>query len=202
LALIPIRRVNPAIELRRALAGSSRAARMAVEVGIMVQGWQGRFLEDFNVGDVYRSRIGRTVTQTENIQFTLLTNNTNQIHFNAAYGEKAGFNGCVVNSLLTIAIVTGLSVPDVSENGIALGWDEIRLPNPVRPDDTLYSESEVLEVRESKSRQTQGIVTVRTRGYNQRGETVAEMQRSILIWKRDHAPVHSVFPVTSGAQSG
>jgi itaconyl-CoA hydratase len=175
---------------------------MAVEVGMIVQGWQGRFLEDFNVGDVYRSRIGRTVTQTENIQFTLLTNNTNQIHFNAAYGEKSGFNGCVVNSLLTIAIVAGLSVPDVSENGIALGWDEIRLPNPVRPDDTLYSESEVLEVRESKSRPTQGIVTVRTRGYNQRGETVVEMQRAILIWKRDHAPVHSVFPVAGGAQSG
>jgi itaconyl-CoA hydratase len=164
---------------------------------MIVEGWQGRFLEDFKEGDVYRSRIGRTVTQTENIQFTLLTNNTNQIHFNADYGERSGFGGCLVNSLLTIAIVAGLSVPDVSENGIALGWDEIRLPNPVRPDDTLYSESEVLEVRESRSRPNQGIVSVKTRGYNQRGEVVVEMRRSVLVWKRDHAPVRAIFPVQS-----
>jgi itaconyl-CoA hydratase len=164
---------------------------------MIVDGWQGRFLEDFKVGDVYRSRIGRTVTQTENIQFTLLTNNTNQIHFNADYGEKSGFGGCLVNSLLTIAIVAGLSVPDVSENGIALGWEEIRLPIPVRPDDTLYSESEVLEVRESRSRPSQGIVSVKTLGYNQRGEVVVEMRRSVLVWKRNHAPVHAIFPEQS-----
>jgi len=163
---------------------------------MIVQGWQGRFLEDFNVGDVYRCRLGRTVTETENIQFTLLTNNTNQIHFNQDYGEKSGFGGCLVNSLLTIAIVTGMSVPDVSENGVALGWNEIRLPNPVRPGDTLYSDSEVMELRESVSRPSQGIVTVRTRGYNQRGEVVVEMQRSILVWKRDQAPVHAIFPVS------
>jgi itaconyl-CoA hydratase len=172
-------------------------ARMGAEVSMVVDGWQGRFLEDFKTGDVYRSRIGRTVTQTENIQFTLLTNNTNQIHFNADYGEKSGFGGCLINSLLTIAIVAGLSVPDVSENGIALGWDEIKLPNPVRPDDTLYSESEVLEVRESRSRPGQGILSVRTRGYNQRGEVVVEMRRSVLVWKREYAPVHGIFPVRS-----
>jgi itaconyl-CoA hydratase len=170
---------------------------MTSEVYMIVDGWQGRFLEDFKVGDVYRSRIGRTVTQTENIQFTLLTNNTNQIHFNAEYGEKSGFGGCLVNSLLTIAIVAGLSVPDVSENGIALGWDEIRLPIPVRPDDTLYSESEVLEVRESRSRPSQGIVSVKTLGYNQRGEAVVEMRRSVLVWKRNHAPAHAIFPEKS-----
>jgi itaconyl-CoA hydratase len=170
-----------------------------LEESMIVEGWQGRFLEDFNVGEVYRCRLGRTVTETENIQFTLLTNNTNQIHFNQDYGEKSGFGGCLVNSLLTISIVTGMSVPDVSENGVALGWNEIRLPNPVRPGDTLYSESEVLEVRESASRPNQGIVTVSTRGYNQRGEIVVEMQRSILVWKRDAAPVHAVFPVTNQA---
>lgn len=168
---------------------------------MIVKGWQGRFLEDFTVGDVYRSRIGRTITQTENIQFTLLTNNTNQIHFNADYGDKAGFGGCLVNSLLTISIITGMSVPDVSENGIALGWQEITLPTPVRPDDTLYVQSEVLEVRESKSRPGQGIVTVRTCGYNQRGETVLEMKRSVLVWKRSHAPVHDLFPVADVAPS-
>ncbi len=164
------------------------------------QGWQGRFLEDFEVGDVYRCRFGRTVTETENIQFTLLTNNTNQIHFNADYGERSGFGGCLVNSLLTISIVTGMSVPDVSENGVALGWNEIRLPNPVHPGDTLYSETEVINVRESQSRPEQGIVTVATRGYNQRGETVVEMQRTIMVWKQAHAPANDIFPVALPGQ--
>jgi acyl dehydratase len=160
-----------------------------------VEGWQGRFFEDFRVGDVYRCPLGRTVTEADNIQFTLLTNNTNQIHFNRDYGERSEFGGCLVNSILTVAIVTGMSVPDVSANGIALGWSEIRLPNPVRPGDTLYSETEVLEVRESKSRPQQGIVGVKTRGYNQSGELVVEMQRSVLVWKRAHAPVRDLFPV-------
>jgi acyl dehydratase len=161
---------------------------------MLVEGWQGRFLEDFHVGDVYRCRYGRTVTETENTQFTLLTNNTNQIHFNTDYASKAGFGGILVNSLLTLSIVTGMSVADVSENGVALGWTDIRLPTPVHPSDTLYSESEVVEVRESQSRPQQGIVTVKTRGLNQRGEVVIEMQRAILVWKREHAPMHRVFP--------
>ena len=161
---------------------------------MLVDGWQGRFLEDFRPGDVYRCRYGRTVTEAENTQFTLLTNNTNQVHFNREYADRAGFGGILVNSLLTLSIVTGMSVPDVSENGIALGWKDIRLPNPVHPGDTLYSETEVLEVRESRSRPQQGIVTVRTRGLNQRGETVVEMERSILVWKREHAPARDIFP--------
>ena len=161
---------------------------------MIVEGWQGRFLEDFTVGDVYRCRYGRTVTATENTQFTLLTNNTNQIHFNADYAEKAGFGGILVNSLLTMSIVTGMGVADVSENGVALGWSDIRLPHPVHPGDTLYSETEVLEVRESASRPQQGIVTVKTRGLNQHGKLVVEMQRSILVWKREHAPGRNVFP--------
>ena len=163
----------------------------------IVEGWHGRFLEDFAVGDVYRCRYGRTISEADNTQFTLLTNNTNQIHFNADYAEKAGFGGILVNSLLTISIVTGMSVADVSENGVALGWSEIRLPNPVHPGDTLYSESEVVEVRESKSRPHQGIVTVKTRGLNQRGEIVVEMQRSILVWKRAFAPGLGLFPEAS-----
>jgi acyl dehydratase len=157
-------------------------------------GWQGRFLEDFVAGDLYRCRFGRTVTEAENTQFTMLTCNTNQIHFNRDYGERSGFDGCLVNSLLTISIVTGMSVADVSENGVALGWSEIRLPHPVYAGDTLYSESEVVEVRESGSRPGQGIVTVKTRGYNQRGVMVVEMQRSILVWKRVHAPGRDLFP--------
>jgi itaconyl-CoA hydratase len=157
-------------------------------------GWQGRFFEDFTVGDLYRCRFGRTVTEADNIQFTLLTNNTNQIHFNRDYAQRTGYDACLVNSLLTISIVTGMSVPDVSENGVALGWTDIRLPNPVYPNDTLYSETEVIELRESNSRPEQGIVTVQTRGYNQKGALVVEMQRTILVWKRAHAPALNLFP--------
>src|SRR5207249_879470 len=115
-------------------------------------GWEGRYFEDFEVGDVYRCRLGRTVTEADNIWFTLLTNNTNQIHFNNEYGKRTEFGRCLINSALTLSIVAGLGVADVSENGFALGWDYIKLPHPLFAGDTLYSESEVMEVRESKSR--------------------------------------------------
>jgi itaconyl-CoA hydratase len=150
--------------------------------------WQGRYFEDLHPGDVYRCRYGRTVTEAENTQFTLLTNNTNQVHFNRDYAEQAGFGGILVNSLLTLSIVTGMSVFDVSENAIALGWEDIRLPHPVHPGDTLYEETEVLEARQSQSRPDQGIVKVQTRGFNQRGEVVIEFRRSILVWKRGKGP--------------
>jgi acyl dehydratase len=161
----------------------------------LVEGWRGRFLEDFRVGDLYRCRYGRTVTEADNIQFTLLTNNVNQIHFNRDYGDKAGMGGCLVNSLMTMAIVTGMGVPDLSENGFALGFDEVTLPRPVFAGDTLYSETEVTDVRESRSRPSQGIVSVKTRGYNQRGELVIEFKRSVMVWKRADAPVNDIFPV-------
>ncbi|MEJ2456743.1 MAG: MaoC family dehydratase [Novosphingobium sp.] len=103
----------------------------------LVTGWEGRFFEDFEVGDVYRCRIGRTVTLSDNIQFTLLTNNTNQIHFNADYAAKTEFKRPLINSALTLSIIGGMGVADLSENGFALGWDYISLPHPVFPDDTL-----------------------------------------------------------------
>jgi acyl dehydratase len=158
------------------------------------EGWEGRFYEDFEVGEVYRCRFGRTVTEYDNISFTLLTNNTNQIHFNRDYGERTSYGACLVNSMLTLAIVVGMSSPDVSENGVNLGWEEIRMREPVVAGDTLYSETEVLAVRESQSRPEQGIVTVRTRGYNQRGQLVIDLKRSILVWKREHAPARDIFP--------
>lgn len=160
------------------------------------EGWQGRYLEDFEVGDVYRCRYGRTITEADNTQFTLLTNNTNQIHFNREYAGKTEWGQPLVNSLLTLSIVVGMSVMDVSENAIALGWDTIRLPHPVLPGDTLYSESEVLEIRRSASRPGQGIVKVSTRGYNQHGDLVIDLVRSIMVWSRDHAPAHGGFPVS------
>lgn len=157
-------------------------------------GWEGRYFEDFELGDVYRCRYGRTVTEADNIQFTLLTNNTNQIHFNRDYGERTEFGNTLVNSALTLAIVAGMGVADVSENGFALGWDEITLPHPLYPGDTLYSESEVVEKRESKSRPTQGILKVETRGYNQHGDVVIRYRRSVMVWKRADAPSKDIFP--------
>jgi acyl dehydratase len=168
-------------------------------MGTVRPGWEGRFFEDFEVGDVYRCRYGRTVTEADNIQFTLLTNNTNQIHFNRDYGARTSFGQCLVNSALTLAIVAGMGVADVSENGFALGWDEITLPNPVFPGDTLYSESEVVEARESRSRPEQGIVKVETRGYKQDGTLVIRYRRSVMVWKRAHAPSAALFPPTGDA---
>ena len=158
------------------------------------KGWEGRFFEDFEVGDIYRSSIGRTVTQEDNVIITLLTNNDNQIHFNAEYARNTQFGKPLVNSLFTIAVVTGLAVKDVSQNGFALGWDRIVLPNPVFAGDTLYAETEVLSVRGSKSDPTRGIVTVRTRGLNQNAAVVVEFERPVMVWKRAHAPNTNVFP--------
>lgn len=163
-------------------------------MGSVKTGWTGRFFEDFTVGDTYRSRLGRTVTETDNTQFTLITNNTNQIHFNAHYAARTEFGKPVVNSALTLSIVAGLAVTDVSENGFALGWDYIKLPHPVFAGDTLYAETEVVSVRESRSRTDQGIVKVRTTGINQDGVAVIEFERSVMVWKRDHAPLVDLFP--------
>ncbi|HUY09684.1 MAG TPA: MaoC family dehydratase [Candidatus Dormibacteraeota bacterium] len=167
-------------------------------MGTIRTGWQGRFFEDFEVGDIYRCRYGRTVTEADNIQFTLLTNNSNQIHFNNEYGKRTPWGRCLVNSALTLAIVAGMSVSDVSENGFALGWDEIQLPSPLFAGDTLYSESEVLEARASRSRPGQGVVKVETRGYNQDGQLVIRYRRSVMVWIRAAAPSLGIFPAVDG----
>ncbi|GAC1470971.1 MAG: (R)-specific enoyl-CoA hydratase RipB/Ich [Candidatus Dormibacteraceae bacterium] len=157
--------------------------------GVTKTGWEGRFFEDFAVGDVYRHAHGRTVNETDNTWFSLLTNNSHQIHINADYAAKTEFGRPLVVSTLTLAIVTGLSVPDVSQNAVAnLGWDQVRLLAPVFAGDTLYASSEVLEVRPSKSRPGQGIVRVKTRGFNQRDETVIEYERSVLVYSRANRP--------------
>ncbi len=156
-------------------------------------GWPGRSFEDFAVGDVYRSRIGRTISDADNTHFTLLTNNTNQIHFNEHYAATTEFGRPLVNSLLTVAVVTGLAATDTSENGFALGWDEIALPAPLFAGDTLYAESEVLETRPSRSRPGWGIVKVRQRGITAAGTVVLVMTRSFMVptrasARRDHFP--------------
>ncbi len=148
----------------------------------------GRNFEDFRVGDVYEHRPGRTISEADNTWFTLLTMNTNPLHFDAAYCAKTEFGRPLVNSCLTLAMVTGMSVSDVSQKAIAnLGWDKVRLTAPVFAGDTIYAESEVLEVRESQSRPTQGIVTVRTTGRKADGTAIMSFERSILVPKRGHA---------------
>ncbi|MCR8869809.1 MaoC family dehydratase [Peribacillus frigoritolerans] len=152
-------------------------------------GWKGRFYEDFELGDIYPHPLGRTVTQVDNIWFTLLTQNTNPIHFDEFYSAQTEFGRPLVDSTFTVALVTGQSVTDISQNVMAnLGWDEIRLPNPVFEGDTIYSYSELLEKRESKSRPSVGIIKVKTYGYNQEGKIVIEFLRTMMVYKRDHAP--------------
>jgi len=154
------------------------------------QGWTGRVYEDFEVGDVYQHSLGRTVIAADNIWFTLLTQNTNPIHFDAAYSAQTEYGKPLVDSTFTLALVTGQSVSDVSQNAMAnLGWDEVRLPNPLFEGDTVYSRSEVLEKRESRSRPNVGIVKVRTIGYKQDGSVVIEFTRTMMIYKRGHVPV-------------
>jgi itaconyl-CoA hydratase len=153
------------------------------------EGWTGRVFEDFSVGDVYEHPLGRTVIAADNIWFTCLTMNTNPIHFDAEYASKTEFGKPLVNSCFTLSLVTGQSVTDLTVNAVAnLGWDEVRLPNPLFEGDTVRSKSEVLETRESRSRPNVGIVRVRTTGLNQHGHTVIEFTRTFMIWKRGHVP--------------
>ncbi len=153
------------------------------------EGWQGRFFEDFEVGEVYEHPAGRTVTTTDNMWFTLLTQNTAPIHVDHAYAAQTEFGRPLVYSTFTLALLTGQSVTGVSQNVFAnLGWDEVGLPEPVFEGDTIISRSEVLDKRESRSRPNVGIVVVKTTGYNQDGETVIEFKRTVMVYKKGHAP--------------
>jgi itaconyl-CoA hydratase len=159
--------------------------------------WRGRFYEDFDVGDVFRSRFGRTVTEYDNLLFTCLTMNTNSIHFDAPYAQRTQFGQILVNSTFTLALITGMTVPDTSENAAAnLEWTDIKLPKPVFIGDTLWAESEILDRRESRSNPEVGIVTMRCRGVNQRREVVIEFRRTFMLYKRSAAQVGGRFPET------
>jgi len=153
------------------------------------EGWQGRFFEDFEIGDLYKHGLGRTIIQADNIWFTLLTQNTARLHFDAHYAEQTEFGRPLVNSAFTLALVTGQSVNDVSYNVMAnLGWDDVRLPHPLFEGDTVYSSSEVLSLRESKSKPDVGIVTVRTTGTNQDGTVVITFNRTVMVYRRGFGP--------------
>jgi acyl dehydratase len=115
--------------------------------------------------------------------------NTNPIHFDAHYSAKTEFGRPLMNSCFTLSLVTGQSVTDLTQNAVAnLGWDDVTLPHPVFEGDTIYSRSEVLEARESKSRPHVGIVRVKTTGVNQDGTPVIEFSRTFMVWKRGHVP--------------
>lgn len=149
----------------------------------------GLYYEDFNPGDTFEHRPGRTVLDTDNVWFTLLTLNIQQVHFDAAYAAKTEWKKLLVDSTFTLALLTGMSVRTVSAKVVAnLGWDKVKASHPVFAGDTLYAESTVLHKRESKSRPTQGIVTVLTRGINQNDEEVMSFERTMLVYRRGHSP--------------
>ena len=147
----------------------------------------GRHYEQFEVGDTYSHRPGRTISETDNTWFTLLTMNTHPLHFDKEYAKKSEFGQILVNSAFTVSLIVGMSVRDISQNAIAnLGWKEIRLPSPVFVGDTLYAESTVLEKRESKSRPNAGIVKVSTLGKKSDGTLVCDFERTMLIPKQGY----------------
>ncbi len=147
----------------------------------------GRYYEDFNVGDIYEHRPARTITETDNVWFTLLTMNTHPNHFDVEYAKHSEFGKPLVCSPLTVALMVGMSVSDVSQKAVAnLGWDEIKLTHPLFAGDTLTAASEVLDKRESRKRPHEGIVTVKTTGFNQHGKVVCHFKRTMLISKRGH----------------
>ena len=170
---------------------------MSDDQKVSTEGWRGRFFEDFTVGDVYRHPLGRTVLPVDNSWMTLLTQNTAPIHFDVHYAQKTEFGKPLVDSTFTLALVTGQSVTDISMNVMAnLGWDRVRLPNPVFEGDTIYSQSEVLSTRPSKSRDNIGIVEVRTVGFNQDGVIVITFERTVMVYRRGQGPGHeAVTPV-------
>ena len=160
-------------------------------------GWRGRFFEDFEVGDIYKHPLGRTVSEADNTWFTLLTMNTNQMHFNAEYASRSEFGRPLVVSTLTLAIAVGQSVTDVTQNAFAnLGWDNVRLPAPVFAGDTLWSESLVVSKRESASRPDAGIVTVHTRTVNQDAVEVCSFDRTFYVHRRGAPQLADIWPAT------
>lgn len=153
----------------------------------------GLYWEDFIPGDVFEHRPGRTLLEADNVWFTLLTMNTQQVHFDAVYAAGTEWKRPLINSTLTLAVLTGMSVRSVSAKVVAnLGWDKVKASQPVFAGDTLYAESRVLSKRESKSRPTQGLVTVFTRGINQDGTEVMSYERTMLIYRRGHSPDDAV----------
>ncbi len=153
----------------------------------------GLYYEDFNVGDVFEHRPGRTILDADNVWFTLLTLNPQQVHFDNEYASKTEWKKLLVDSTFTLALVTGMSVNTISGKVVAnLGWDEVRLTHPVFAGDTIYAESTILSKRESKSRPDQGIVTVLTKGFNQNNKEVISFKRTVLVYKKQENKIEEL----------
>ena len=144
---------------------------------------RGKFYDEMEVGDIFKHKPGRTVTEADNVLFTTLTMNSQSLHLDAEVAAKSEFGQRLVNSLMTLAIAAGLSVGDTTEGTTIanLGFGEIKFPLPVFIGDTLYAETEIIDKRPSKSRPQQGIVTLEHRARNQLGDLVCSAQRSALV---------------------
>ncbi|HEY6219828.1 MAG TPA: MaoC family dehydratase [Gemmatimonadaceae bacterium] len=154
-----------------------------------------RFFEDFKPGDVIKHPVGRTVSQADNVWFSLLTCNTNPIHIDRHYSEQTEFKQPLVNSTFTLALVVGLSVEDISFNAVNLGWENVKMPAPVFEGDTIYARSEVLSARASESRPNMGVVSVKTTGFKQDGTVVIEFSRTILVYRKGKGPKPPSMPL-------
>lgn len=153
----------------------------------------GFYFEDFVVGQIIEHRPGRTITRNDNIWMTLLTMNTAQLHFDAHFAEQTEWKQPLVDSTLTLAIITGMTVNTISKKVVAnLQWDEVKLLKPVFEGDTIYAESEILDKRESKSREGQGIVTVATRGIKQDRSVFMSFKRTVLVYKKGYCPAYDI----------
>jgi len=173
-----------------AVVTDSADARSATRV---VPGWSGRLFEDFAIGDVYYHPFGKTVTEADNQWFTLMTQNVAKTHVDRNFAEHTEFGRPLVNSTLTLALVTGQSTIDLSMNVFAnMGWDKVRMPKPVFEGDTIYSRSKVLAIRESSSRPNLGLVTVATEGFNQAGVVVITYERTFMVYRRGFLPEAAV----------
>ncbi|MEM6702181.1 MAG: MaoC family dehydratase [Acidobacteriota bacterium] len=158
----------------------------------------GRVYEDFEIGQVLKHPLGRTITTTDNTWFTLLTNNPNPIHFDHAFAAQTEWKQPLVNSAFTIALVTGLTVSDLSQNAVNLGWDKVRLPKPLFEGETVYAQSEVLAKRESESRPHQGIVHFKTTGFTEAGKVIITFERTMLVYKSGQVPPKPELPEIEG----
>jgi acyl dehydratase len=152
----------------------------------------GKYFEDLEVGMKLPHKVGRTVTEMDNVLFCALTMNTQPLHLDQHYAKQTEFGQRIVNGVFTMGLVVGLSVADVTEGTIVanLGYDKVNHPQPVFHGDTIYAETEVLEKRESKSKPDRGIVRLRQVGTNQRGEVVCELERTVLFRRRPAEDSH------------
>ena len=168
---------------------TDEATKSRTTEGRVVEGWTGRLFEDFSPGDIYYHPFGKTVTEADNQSFTLMTQNVAKTHVDRNFAKATEFGLPLVNSTFTLALVTGQSTIDLSMNVFAnMGWDEVRMPNPVYEGDTIYSRSKVLSVRESASRPNLGLVTVATEGFNQDNKIVISYRRTFMVYRQGHLP--------------